>query len=214
MLIFFLAEKTFSQRSPLSITTDLDYQRSLKKGQHYSALGQTAQMQFHFTPKETLYTWFSYYALGKFSNDLTATAKLLSTNPQKINFINNAQMRFKHLSVGWKHYFKGTSDDDNTWNLYGYAGFGLMFGFVQNSFSVPVDTASYIVPILNGSANFRRLTFDLGLGYEIPFGPYVFFYNEVKVLIPTTDYPSPYILLNYNAPLMASLNFGFRFLFD
>jgi len=183
-------------------------------GQRYSALGQTTQAQFHFTPQETLYTWFSYYGLGKFSNDLTATAQSLSANPQTISFINNAQMRFKHLSVGWKHYFKGTNDNDKNWNLYGYAGFGLMLGFVQNSFSVHIDTASYNTPVLNGSANFKRLTFDLGLGWELPFGSNVFFYNEVKVLVPTTDYPSLYILVNYNAPLMASLNFGFRFLFD
>lgn len=213
--VFVLFNKNvFSQAKGFSITTDLDIQRSFKKEQQYWAVGQTAQVQFHFTQKETIYFWFAYYSNGKFSNDLTASAKNISTNPQTINYLNDARMRFKHLSLGWKHYFKGTYDADQAWNLYSYAGFGLMLGQINNSQSVPVDTSVYYVPVLNGKATFKRLTFDLGLGWEVNLGGDIYFYNEARVWIPTTDYPSNYILINQNAPVMGSLNFGIRILFD
>lgn len=123
-------------------------------------------------------------------------------------------MRYKHLSFGWKHFLKGSFDNEDSWNLYGYAGFGLMMGRVTNSFSAIIDTANYSVPVNKGKANFKRLTCDLGLGWEVLLGSGIYFYNEARVEIPTTDYPSPYLFVNENAPLMASVNFGLRILFD
>ena len=212
LISFFTA--TFSQRPVFSIATDLGLQRSFKKEQRYWAVGHTVHTHFNFTPKEGMYLWISYYSNGKFSNDLTATAKSGATNPQQKNYVNKAIMRFKHFSIGWKHYLKGTYDADGTWNLYTYGGFGLLMGRVDNSHSIAIDTSLYNVPVLKGRAFFKRLTVDVGLGWEVPIGGSVYFYNEVRVWIPTTDYPSDHIFVNQNAPLVGMLNFGIRVLFD
>ena len=143
-----------------------------------------------------------------------ASAKLPATSPQQINYVNKAEMRFKQFSLGWKHYLKGAFNSEDKWNLYGYAGFGLMLGRVVNNHSLTIDTSLYNVPVRSGKANFKRLTVDLGLGWEVPLSSDIFFYNEARVWIPTTDYPSNYLLVNKNAPLVASLNFGIRILFD
>ena len=214
LYFLFFAATAFSQRPVLSIATDLDLQHSFKKEQRYWAVGQAVQFQFHFTPEDGAYTWISYYSVGKFSNDLTAPAKLPATNPQQIDYRNNAEMRFKHFSVGWKHYLKGAYNNGDSWSLYGYAGFGLLLGRVINTHSVVIDTALYNVPVRSGKANFKRLTLDLGLGWEINLGGDIYFYNEARVWVPTSDYPSKYIFINKNAPLVASLNFGIRILFD
>lgn len=213
-LLLFFSVRCFTQTPHFSITTDFDYQRSFKKEQRYGAVGQTVQAQFNFTQKDGLYVWFSYYSPGKFHNNLAATAKSPSTTPQEINFTNNAQMRYKHLSIGWKRYLKGAFDNEDSWNLYCYGGFGLVLGRIENSLSVAIDTANYTVPVNNGKANFKRLTLDLGLGWEALLGGDIYFFNDVRMEIPTTDYPSPYLFVNKNAPLMASLNFGIRIFFD
>jgi hypothetical protein len=89
-----------------------------------------------------------------------------------------------------------------------------MLGRVINTYSVSIDTTLYNVPVRSGKANFKRLTLDLGLGWETPLGGDVYFYTEGRAWIPTTDYPSKYIFVNKNAPFVASLNFGVRILFD
>lgn len=210
----FLTVHIFSQRPVFSLATDLGLQRSFKKGQQYWAIGQTVHTHFNFTPTDGLYCWIAYYSNGKFSNDLTATAKSIATSPQQKNYTNSASMRFKHFSLGWKHYFKGANNIENSWSWYGYSGFGLLIGSVANTHSVAVDTALYNVPVLNGKANFKRLTLDLGVGWEIPIGGWVYFYNEARLWIPTTDYPSDHIFINQSAPLVGMLNFGIRVLFD
>jgi hypothetical protein len=139
---------------------------------------------------------------------------LPATNPQTIDYVNNAEMRFKQFSLGWKHYFKGAADAYEGWNLYGYAGFGIILGRIVNIHSVVIDTTQYNVPVRSGKANFKRLTLDLGLGWDANLGGDVYFYNEVRVWVPTSDYPSKYIFINKNAPLVASINFGIRILFD
>jgi len=204
----------FSQQPKLSISNDLGLQHSFKKEQRYWAGGHTIHLHLHFTPKEGAYSWISYYSVGKFSNDIMASAKLPATSPQQINYVNKAEMRFKQFSLGWKHYLKGAFNSEDKWNLYGYAGFGLMLGRVVNNHSLTIDTFLYNVPVQSGKANFKRLTLDLGLGWEVPLSSDIFFYNEARVWIPTTDYPSNYLLVNKNAPLVASLNFGIRILFD
>ena len=204
----------FSQQPKLSISNDLGLQHSFKKEQRYWAGGHTIHLHVHFTPKEGAYSWISYYSVGKFSNDIMASAKLPATSPQQINYVNKAEMRFKQFSLGWKHYLKGAFNSEDKWNLYGYAGFGLMLGRVVNNHSLTIDTSLYNVPVRSGKANFKRLTLDLGLGWEVPLSSDIFFYNEARVWIPTTDYPSNYLLVNKNAPLVASLNFGIRILFD
>lgn len=213
-LLFFFISNGFAQQPRFSISTDFNFQHSFKKDQRYWAVGQTVQGQFNFTGKDGLYVWLSYYSNGKLHNNLAASAKSPSTIPQEINFTNNAKMRYKHISIGWKHYLKGAFDNEDSWNLYGYAGLGLLLGKIENTYSTTIDTTNYSVPVNNGKANFKRLTLDLGLGWETNLGGDIYFYNEARIEIPTTDYPSPYLFVNRKAPLMASLNFGIRILFD
>lgn len=207
-----LAAISFSQ-TQFSIASDIGAQRSFKEGQQYWAFGHAIQLHFHVAPKDGAYAWISYYTPGKFSNQVTATAKSPSTSPQQINYSNNADMRFKQISIGWKKYLKGSFAAQEGWNLYAYAGFGLLLGRVINNHSVNIDTAVYHVPVRSGKANFKRLTADLGLGWETPIGADVYFYSEARLWVPTTDYPSKYIFVNDNAPLVGMLNAGIRILF-
>jgi len=210
-ILFFIS--AFSQKAQLSLATDVSLFRSFKKDQRYWSLGQTVTGHFNFTPADGFYMWFAYSGNGKFDNQLAATAKSVNTIPQELNYTNYSKLRFNHISMGWKHYLKGAYNAEDRWNLYGYAGFGLMFGIVNNTHSVAIDSAEYSVPIWNGKGKFKRLTLDLGLGYEIPIGGYSYFYMEGRVLLPTTDYPSNYLLVNENAPLIGSVNAGLRILF-
>lgn len=202
-----------AQYPQFSFATDLGVQRNFKQEQKYWSVGQTVQALFHFTPKDGVYVWFCYYTNGKFKNDVTAVAHSPATIPQQFNYTNSAKMRLKHFSIGWKKYLKGSSDAEKNWNLYTYGGFGLLLGRVDNVHSVSIDTALYNAPVLSGKANFKRLTLDVGLGWEIPIGGDFYFYNEARVWIPTTDYPSKYIFVNNNAPLVAMMNIGLRLLF-
>lgn len=209
----FISVNAISQPPQFSIATDLGVLRNFRKGQQFWSFGHTIQGQFHITGKDGIYGWLSYYANGKFSNDITATAKSPLTIPQQINYKNRALMAFKHLSIGWKRYLKGNYDAEEGWNLYTYAGFGVLFGRVENSQSVVPDTATYNVPVRNGKARFKRLTLDLGLGVEYPLGADVFLYTEGRAWVPTTDYPSKYVFVNNNAPMTGMFNVGVRILF-
>jgi len=217
LFILFLSlnffEPAFSQTAQFSLSTDLSVLHSFKKEQRFWAIGQTITGHFNFTPKDGLYVWFAYYGNGKFSNQVTAPAKDTSTVPQQVVYTNNAIMRFRHFSTGWRHYLKGGSNIEEGWSLYGYAGLGIFFGEIANTHSVPVDTAHYTIPVWQGKGNFKRLTLDLALGYELPVGGDIFFYIEGRVLVPTTDYPSNYLFINANAPLTGSVNGGMRIIF-
>jgi hypothetical protein len=210
--VFLCRAPSFSQLR-FSIATDLDWQHSFKHDQHYMAVGQTVNFHFHLTPKDGFYAWIAYYSDGKFNNDLKATARQGTTSPQEISYVNRSNMRFKPVSIGWKHYIKGVFDLEEGWNLYSYAGFGLVLGRIFNSPSLAIDTSLYAVPVRAGKGNFKRLTADLGLGWEKPLGGDIFFYTEARIWIPMTDYPSKFLFVNRDAPLFASLNFGFRLLF-
>ena len=210
--VFFFGP-AFSQKAQFSLATDVSLFRSFKKDQRYWALGQTVAAHFNFTPADGFYAWFAYASNGKFSKQLDATAKLITTIPQQVNYTNYAKLRFNHISMGWKHYLKGAYNIENSWNLYGYAGFGLLFGVVGNTHSIAIDSVDYDMPVWQGKAKFKRLTIDLGLGYEIPVGGDIYFYMEGRALVPTTDYPSHYLFVNENAPLVGSVNAGLRLLF-
>jgi len=215
ILLFFcsLFSEAFCQYPEFSLATDLGVQRNFKKEQHYWSFGHTVQAIFHFTPKEAVYIWFSYYSNGNFRNDVTATAKSPLTVPQEISYINRAQMRPKHFSVGYKKYLKGSQEIEKGWSLYAYAGFGLLLGRIQNIHTVAIDTTLYNVPVFSGKANFKRLTVDLGLGGEVPIGGDFYLYIEGRAWLPTTDYPSKFIFVNNNAPLVGMLNGGLRLRF-
>jgi hypothetical protein len=209
--VLFIASS--AQPARFSMATDVGMQRSFKKEQQYWAFGHTVQAQFHFSPKEGAYVWLSYYSNGKFFNSLTATAKSTITSPQKINYTNSSLMHFKQISMGWKKYLKGAFNAEDKWNLYAYTGFGLVLGWINNTHSTVIDTAIYNVPVRIGKANFKRLTIDAGLGAEFPVGADIYFYSEGRVWIPTTDYPSKYIFVNKNAPMLGMFNIGLRVLF-
>jgi hypothetical protein len=214
LIFLFTFGITFSQRPQFSLATDVSVLRSFKKEQQYWAVGQTVHLHFHFTPKDGAYAWISYYSKGKFTNALTANAKSPATVPQQINYQNKAEMQLRHVSLGWKRYLKGAYDSETKWNLYGYAGFGLMMGGIINTHSVSIDTAGYTVPVLSGKANFKRLTFDLGSGIEIILGGGIYFYLEGRALVPTTGYPSKHLFVNNNAPFAGAANVGIRILFN
>lgn len=196
-----------------SISSDIGAQRNFKKEQRYWAFGHTATANFHITAKDGVYAWFAHYSPGHYKNNLTATAKSIVTIPQEIDYVNEAKMRLKQVSLGYKRYLKGKPDQETSWNLYAYGGFGLILGRVDNVHSVPIDTLDYNVPVRSGRANFKRLTVDLGAGWEYPIGADFYLYTEGKVWIPTTAYPSEFIFVNRNAPFTGMLVLGLRLLF-
>ena len=197
-----------------SIATDLSVMRNFSPQQKFWALGQTVQGNFHFNKKETAYAWLSYYSKGKFKNDFTATAKSSVTIPQLIRYRVSGTWRYREVSMGWKHYFKGAFDNER-WNLYSIAGFGLMFTKAENIFSWSVDTALYNLPPapVSGINSFYRLTIDLGMGTEFPIGGNFFLYSDIRTWLPTSDYPSPYLHNNKNVPLPIMISAGMRILF-
>lgn len=208
----------FLQAQPtLSVTTDAGYLRSFKKGQRFGVMGHTVQLQLNADTINSLYVWVSYFTEGKFSNMITATGKTPAANPPQIIFENLAAIRLKQYSIGWKRWLVGASSgDDINWSIYGLAGFGLMSGSVKNIYNANIDTALYNTPAnpVNGEGKFKRLTFDIGAGWDKTLSHRIFFYAETRLLIPTTDYPSQYLFINSKAPLCATLNAGIRVLFD
>ena len=213
LFILLISLTAFSQAERFSIANDAGLQRNFKKEQRFWTLGNTAQALFHLTPKNGIYVSFTYFARGIFKNDVTATAKSPSAILQKINYTNNTRMKLKILSLGWRKYLKGSNDIEHGWNLYGFGGFGLLLGTVENSHSVSIDSLIYTIPVRSGKASFKRLTFDMGIGWETPISGDLFFYTEGKVWIPTSGYPSKYILANNNAPFLAMLSAGVRVVF-
>ncbi len=197
----------------VSVATDVGVQRNFKKEQLYSAIGHTTYFIVHLTPKDAVYTSFAYYSNGNFKNNVTATAKSPLTTPQQVNYINSASMRLKQFAIGWRKYLKGTADAEKGWNLYTYAGFGILLGSVENTHSVSIDSAMYALPVRSSLGKFKRLTLDLGVGWEMPIANDFFFYTDARVWVPTTDYPSNYIFVNNNAPLVGMLGIGLRIIF-
>ena len=111
--------------------------------------------------------------------------------------------------------FASTVDAEGNWNLYGTAGFGLLIGSIENSYSTNIDTSKYTLPSnpLSGKGNFKRLTLDLGVGAELPLGAGIFLYTEGRAWLPTSSYPSSYLFINDKAPFILTANFGIRVLF-
>lgn len=202
-----------AQQVRFSAGTDLSIQHSFKKEQRFTVIGNSTQALFHFTPVNGIYLMFAYYSNGNFKNNLSASAKSAATSPQQLAYINRANMRLKEFSIGWRHYLYGNAEKDHGWSLYGYTGFGLILGRVENSHTVSIDTALYHVPVISGRANFKRLTIDAGLGWETAISPDIFLYAEGRVWIPTDGYPSRYIYINDRAPWTGMASLGLRIMF-
>jgi hypothetical protein len=197
----------------LSFSTDLSLLRNFSPRQKFWSLGETVQMNFHFNQKQSAYVWINYYTPGKFKNNFTATAKSSNTSPPTMPFKATARWRSNEVSLGWKHYFRGSFNAETGYNLYSTAGFGLMFTKVENNFTPAIDTGLYNAPTLAGNSEFYRLTIDLGGGVEFPIGGNFFLYGDVRTWIPTSDYPSPYLHSNKNVPLPLMISLGMRILF-
>jgi len=199
-----------------SIATDVSILRSFSPQQHFLAFGQTVKGNWHFSKKETAYAWVSYYTNGRFKNRATAIANGLTTQPPFINYTVYSKLRYRQVSVGWKHYFKGAYNEETSWNLYGLAGFGLLLGKAENTYSQLIDTIQYEAPIrpTAGTGNFKRLTFDIGIGTEIPLGSTIYFYTELRSWLPESDYPSKYLINRSQLPQTLLLNGGIRVLLD
>lgn len=195
------------------MATDLGLIRNFPKGQRYLAIHNTMHADFHLAMKDGIQVSFGYSAAGKYKNNLTAAALDPATSPQEIQYVNNGKMRTRLLSVGWKHYLKGHPQAEKGWNLYSRAGFGLLMGWVENTTSRSIDTAQYQLPVKSGNANFKRLTFDLALGWEKSLGADFYFYTESRVSVPSPGYPSPFLLVNDHAPFTAVVCGGLRILF-
>lgn len=199
-----------------SIATDLSFLRNFDGRQKFTVAGQSLIPQWHLDKKTTLYAWFSYHANGKYKSNLTATAKSSATQPQTIPFVNNSEMRLRQFSLGVKKYLLGNFERLEKFNLYGAGGFGLIIGTASNNFSVLIDTSLYNIQdnVVNGSGDFKRLTLDLVGGVEFPVSYEIFIYSEIRMHIPTTNYPNSYLLKNSNAPFLGGFNLGFRILFN
>lgn len=197
-----------------SVAPDLSVMRNFSPNQKFWALGQTVQGNFHFTKRESAYAWLTFFTSGNFKNNFDATEKSAGTTPASVRFKASSRWRNNQVSLGWKHYIRGSFDAETDWNLYTTAGFGLMFSKVENVFEPGIDTGLYSTPILPGISEFKRLTIDLGLGIEFPIGGDFFLYGDARTWIPTTRYPSLYLYNNRNVPLPFILAFGLRILFN
>jgi opacity protein-like surface antigen len=201
-----LAQVKFSLASDISLLHNFDGK------QKFTVVGQSLIPQWHFDKKNTLYAWFTYHSNGKYKSTLIASAKSSATQPQSISFTNQSEMRLRQFSFGIKRYFIGYFEKLEKFSLYGTAGFGLIIGSASNNFSTFIDTTQYMVQnnIKYGTGDFKRLTFDIAGGVDFPVAYEMFIYTEIRMHIPTTNYPNSYLLKNSNAPFFGGINLGIR----
>jgi hypothetical protein len=213
---FLLSSSCLFAQVKFSLGTDISCLHNFDEEQKFTVAGQTIIPQWHLDKKNTLYAWFSYHANGKYKNNLTATAKSPSIQPQTFSFSNESEMKLRQFSIGIKRYLIGSYEHLERINLYAAGGFGLMLGNASNTFSTYIDTALYTIQsnVVHGSGDFKRLTFDITGGIEFPVSYEIFLYSEVRMHIPTTDYPSKYLVKNSNAPFLGGINLGIRILFS
>lgn len=213
---FALAGGGLQAQVKFSAATDLSVLHNFDGKQKFTVAGQSLVPQWHLDKRTTLYVLFTYYANGKYNSTLLATAKSPATQPQTISFANNSEMRLRQFSLGVRKYFIGSFDRLEGFNLYGGGGFGLIIGNASNTFSTFIDTSLYNVQnnVVNGSGDFKRLSLDLVGGVEVPVSYEIFIYSEIRMHIPTTNYPNSYLLKNSNAPFVAGVNLGIRILFN
>jgi opacity protein-like surface antigen len=216
VLLLFITPACLEAQVKFSLATDLSILRNFDGKQKFTVFGQTIIPQFHIDKKSSLYGWFTYHSNGKYKSSLTAKAKSVLTSPQTLAFTNQSEMRLRHFSVGYKKYFKGSFDNEKNFNLYGTFGFGLIMGTASNTFSQTIDTALYLIQdnVVNGSGDFKRLSFDIAGGIDYAISYDIFLYSEIRWHIPTTDYPNNYLLKSSKAPLLGGINLGLRILFN
>jgi hypothetical protein len=196
-----------------SIATDLSILRSISKSSGFFAVGQNVRVDYHITEKGGAYTLVNYYTNGRMNNTAIATAKNATTFPQTFSYNASTIVRYRQISIGWKHFFKGQYDNEDGLNIYGFAGFGLLFGNVETSTNQQIDTTLYTAQPIAGKGNFKRLTLDIGGGAETLLGSGIYLYAELRTWFPASSYPSPY-LYNNDLPRVITFNTGLRILID
>jgi hypothetical protein len=198
-----------------SILTDLSLLRSFSKGHSFTTVGQTVGANFHLAPQNGVYAQVSYYVNGKSTNGMVAIEKDTAGGAAQLGYNTTSRLRYTQFSLGWKHYFLHSFDNEQGLNIYGTAGFGLMSARVENTQDRTIDTARYSVPpySMGGTGRFTRLTFDLSLGAERAVAAGFFWYGEVRTWLQASSHPSPYLYDN-GAPRVLLLNTGVRILFD
>ena len=185
--------------------------RNFSPQQNFWAFGQTLQTLLHFSPKESAYGSLDYYTEGKYNNIFTASAKSPATSPQELDYIAVGRLSYRQISLGWKHYFKGSYDEHQNISIYGLAGFGFLFAKVRNF--VPIDTVLYNVVPTFGQSKVRKLTFDLGIGVEQSLGGNFFVFADGRMWLPASSHTSPYLSNQKNVPLAGIFSVGLRILF-
>jgi hypothetical protein len=197
-----------------SLATGLSGLRNFSPQQKFWAVGQTLQANAHFSLKQTAYFWLDYYTEGRFKNKFTATTKALLTIPQQLSYTANGRLTYRQISLGLKHYFRGAFNAEAGYNIYGLAGFGLLFAQVGNSNSVAIDTSLYQTPVVEGEGSFRKLTFDLGIGGEVPIGGNFFLFADGRTWLPASSNTVAYLHSQKNVPLPFMVSAGMRILFS
>ena len=215
-LLFLFCSNYLLAQVKFSLATDISLLHNFDGTQKFTVVGQTLIPQWHFDKKSTVYAWFSYHANAKYKTTLTAVARSPGTQPQSFSFTNESIMRLRQISIGYKRYFIGSFENLEGFNAYIAGGLGLMAGTASNSFSTYIDTALYAVQsnVVHGTGDFKRLTFDITGGIEFPVAYEIFVYSEVRMHIPTTDYPSKYLMKSSNAPFVGTINLGIRISFN
>lgn len=202
-----------SAQPPFSVGTGIAGLRNVSKSQGFWALGQNVQVAFHFSPRQSGYASLDYFTGGSYRNTFTAAARLPQTSPQQLAYTATGRLEFRQVSVGWKHFFRGAYNAETGINVYGTAGFGLLFARVSNVFNTSVDASLYATPNVAGNTEFKRITFDAGLGAEYPLGGTFFAYGTVRGWAPASETRSPLLHNQRNVPAAVIATAGLRILF-
>lgn len=203
----------FAQKPSFSLASNFSLLRNLTPREKFWARGQSVEVDMHFSPRQTGYFSVDYYTEGRFKNNFTATAKSITSSPQSFPFVATGFLRYRQLSLGLKHYFKGDYNAEEGINIYGTAGFGFLFARMRNEASPSFDTTQYAPSIVIGQGTVKRLSFDAGLGIEAHFrGPaYPFF--TLRTWLPASYHPSGYLHNSNKVPFALMAGLGLRVLF-
>lgn len=214
ILTVFASVMTFAQQPSFSIATHVVALRNLTPKEKFWSIGQNVQVSLHLSPRESGYASLEYYTEGQFKNNFTAVAKTPSSNPPSIAYTATGRLRYRQISLGWKHYFKGAFNAVSGVNIYGEAGFGYLFSKVKNNTSFPLDTALYNVPVAFGEGQLKRLSLDAGIGAELHLGGPVYTFVTLRTWLPASYHSSPFLHNSDRVPLSLMAGMGLRILFD
>lgn len=212
LLAAFCLSIAASAQSRFGLSTGLSLLRNLSPSQTFWTVGQTVSVNYYLAPQQTAYASLDYYRERGFTNNFTATAKSPATLPQTIAFNAAGRLRYRQLSLGLKHYFKGAYDARGV-SFYGLAGFGFLFAKATNTVSVAVDTTAYYSPVISGQGGIKRLTFDAGLGAEVHAGSFLYLVGSVRTWLPSSNRDSPLLHNSNRVPLSVMASAGVRLLF-